>query len=201
MKEKQDYIRDITEMRTLMERSSKFMSLSGLACLMVGVYALSAAWIAYRHFGFNPDKIEYSPDRFLPVVFLALTVLILAIITTIFLSYKNATRRGERSWNSTVRRLMVNMAVPLITGGILMLIFISKGYIGLIAPFSLLFYGLALFNSSKFSYPELRSMGLIQIALALFSIYFIGYGLLIWALGFGIVHIIYGTYLHYRYER
>ena len=208
MKEKQDYIRDIAEMRSMMERSSKFLSLSGLSGILLGIYALVGAYIAYKIFSFNPDQIVYSTTEsgslsssFLQVIFLAIIILILAIGTAIFLSYKKANKRGEKLWNPTAKRLLINMAVPLIAGGLLILILISKGLIGLIAPFTLLFYGLALYNASKFTYEEVKILGLIQIGLGLISSYFVGYGLLFWALGFGVVHIIYGLYLHYRYER
>ncbi len=93
------------------------------------------------------------------------------------------------------------MAVPLVAGGLLILILISKGLIGLIAPMSLMFYGLALYNASKFTYEEVKILGLIQLGLGLISCHFIEYGLLFWALGFGLVHIIYGIYMHYTYER
>lgn len=208
MKEDQDYIQDIVEMRSMMERSSKFLSLSGLAGIMAGIYALSGAFIAYKFFYFNPDQIVYSTTKpgslssdLLKVIFLALIILLLAISTAIFLSYKKANKRHEKFWNPTARRLLINMAVPLLAGGLLILIMISKGLIGLIAPLTLLFYGLALYNASKFTYEEVKSLGLIEIGLGLISSYFVGYGLFFWALGFGVVHIIYGIYMHYRYER
>ncbi len=118
-----------------------------------------------------------------------------------FLSYKKANKKGEKLWNPTAKRLLINMAVPLIVGGLLILILIFKGLIGLIAPFTLLFYGLALYNASKFTYEEVKSLGLIQIGLGLIGSYIVEYGLLLWALGFGLIHIIYGIYLHYRYEK
>lgn len=208
MSEERDYSRDLAEIRSMMERSSKFMSLSGLAGVMAGIYALAGAYVAYSYFGFTPDKIMYTPaapgtlSSSLPqVTGLALLVLILAIGTAIYLSSRKASRRGEIAWNATSRRLMANMAVPLIAGGILILIFLSKGLIGLIAPSTLLFYGLALYNASKFTFDDLKFLGLIQMALGLASFYFISYGLLLWAIGFGVVHIFYGIYMHFRYER
>ncbi len=208
MKEGQDYIRDIAEMRSMMERSSKFLSLSGWAGIMAGTYALFGVFISYKVFHFNSDKIAYSTlqpgnlsSNLLKVVFLAIIILILAIGTAIFLSYKKAQKRGEQLWNPTARRLLINMSVPLVAGGLLIVILISKGLIGLIAPFTLLFYGLALYNASKFTYEEVRSLGLIEIVLGLISTYFAEYGLLCWAVGFGVFHIIYGIYMHYRYER
>lgn len=208
MKEDQDYIRDIAEMRSMMERSSKFLSLSGLAGIMAGLYALAGAYIAYAFFDFNPDETAYStirseslPTNLPKVIFLAAIILILAVGTAIFLSLKKANKRGEKFWNPTAKRLLINMAVPLIAGGLLVLILISKGLIGFVAPFTLLFYGLALYNASKFTYEEVRSLGVIEMGLGLISAYFVEYGLLFWAIGFGIVHIIYGIYMHYRYER
>jgi hypothetical protein len=208
MKEDQDYIEDITEMRSIMERSTKFLSLSGLAGIMAGTYALSGAYIAWKVFNFNPAEIvdntlqpgSLSPD--LPkIIFLALVILILALGTGILLSWKKADKKREKLWNATTKRLVINMAVPLIAGGFLILILIAKGLIGLVAPFTLLFYGLALFNASKHTYGEMRSLGLVEIVLGLISSYFVEYGLLFWALGFGVVHITYGIYIHYRYER
>jgi hypothetical protein len=207
MKEDQDYIRDIAEMRSLMERSSKFLSLSGLAGIMAGIYALLGAYIAYAFFHFNPDQVAYStvgpdlPANLLQVTLLAIVILALAIGTAILLSWKKANKRREKFWDPTAKRLLINMSIPLVAGGLLILILGAKGLIGFIAPFTLLFYGLALVNASKTTYEEVKSLGLIQIGLGLISSYFVEYGLLCWAAGFGVVHIIYGIYIHYRYER
>lgn len=201
MKEQQDYIRDIAEIRSMMERSSKFLSLSGWAGIMAGIYALTGAFIAYRFWGFNPDEIVTISSNLPQIIFLAITILILAISTAIFLSYKKADQRGEKAWNATSRRMIANMAVPLIAGGIVILILLSKGFIGLIAPLTLLFYGLALYSASTFTYDDVKFLGLIQIILGLISVWFIEYGVLLWAFGFGVVHILYGIYMHYRYER
>lgn len=208
MKEEQDYIRDIAEMRTMMERSSKFLSLSGLAGIMAGVYALAGAFIAYKVFYFNPEQLTDSTlvpgslsGPLLSVVLLGSAVLVLAVGTAFFLSYRKAVKRHEKFWNPTALRLLINMSVPLIAGGLLILVLISKGLTGLMAPFTLLFYGLALYNAGKYTYEEIKSLGLINIALGLISSYYIGFGLLFWAIGFGVVHIVYGIYMHYRYER
>jgi hypothetical protein len=208
MKEEQKYLRDIAEIRSMMERSSKFLSLSGMAGVMAGIYALAGAFIAYRSFSFNPGEVvdptldfENPPSVLIKVVVLAVIVLVLAISTAIFLSQKKANKRGEKLWNHTSQQMLFHMAVPLVVGGLLILIFISKGFIGFVAPMTLVFYGLALYNASKFTYPEVKSMGLIEVVLGLVSTYFVGYGLLFWAIGFGVVHIIYGIYMHYRYER
>lgn len=207
MKAEKDYIRDIAEIRSMMERTSKFLSLSGWAGVMAGIYALTGAYLAYKLFYFNPDEITYTTttsgdwSTTLPkLIFLALIILVLAIGTAVFLSYRKASKRGEKLWNATSRRLLIHMFVPLVAGGLLILVLISKGLIGLMAPFTLIFYGLALYNAGKFTYGEVRVLGLIEVGLGLIGAYFIGYGLLFWAIGFGLLHIIYGIYIHYRYE-
>ena len=208
MSQNQEYMRDIAEIRSMMERSTKFLSLSGWAGILAGIYALAGAYIAYAAFGFDPAAWGETPgaaDGQVPnitnLVVLGLTVLLLAVSTAIILSARNANRKGEKVWNATSRRLLVSMAVPLVTGGVLILIFLSKDMIGWLAPLSLIFYGLALHSAGNFTFTDVKQLGLIQIALGLLGAAFIEWSLWFWALGFGIVHIVYGIYIHRKYER
>lgn len=205
MKQEKDYIQDIAAIRSMMERSSKFLSLSGWSGVLAGVYALIGAGVVYLS-----PKQEMSYANFINGTFLiAMCVLILATITAIFFAQKKAMKHNERVWNSVSRQMLLNMAIPLITGGILMLIIlvdashIIKGTtrLWMEAPISLIFYGLALFNGGTYTFKEIRVLGLIQITLGLLSFYFIDYSLILWAFGFGIMHIVYGAYIHFKYER
>jgi hypothetical protein len=206
--EKEDYVSDIAAIRSMMERSSRFLSLAGWAGIMAGIYAIVGAYIAYFMLGFNPVTISYeSADKIAPyfnlntVMVLAITILIMSIGTAAILSGKRANSKGEKIRSATTRRLLINLTIPLFVGGLLILILISKGLIGLLAPFTLIFYGLAQYNASKFTFEEMRTLGLIEIVLGLAGTYFIEYGILLWALGFGVVHIVFGIYLHYKYEK
>ena len=114
---------------------------------------------------------------------------------------RQAAKRREKFLSPSAIRLVKNMAIPLIAGALLVIILIVKGMLGLIAPFTLIFYGLALYNAGNITYKEVKSLGLIDIGLGLIGSYYWEYGFLLWILGFGIVHIIYGIYIHYRYER
>jgi hypothetical protein len=201
MDKQQNYIRDIAEIRTMMERSSKFLSLSGWAGILAGVYAIAGGWTAHTYFDFNPDQIVYTSPNLGNVILLALVVLTLALVTAVYFSWKKGVKQDEKLWNATSRRLLVNMAIPLVTGGILIVLMILKGLAGLIAPLSLLFYGLALYNAGNFTIREVKLMGLVQIALGVTGSWFIDYGLILWVAGFGVVHIIYGLYMYFRYER
>jgi hypothetical protein len=198
----QDHARDLLEIRAMMERSSKFVWLSGWAGIIAGLFALTGAYIAYSVFDFNPDAIDYQPTQGIqPVIFLGIGVWTLAAASATLLSYNQAKHSRERLWNATSRRLLYNMAVPFFTGGILILILIAKNLTGLIAPLSLIFYGLAVYNASKYTLEEVRVMGVVQIMLGLAGAWFVQYGLLIWALGFGVVHIVYGIYIHFKYKQ
>lgn len=208
MKKEQDYIRDITEIRSMMERSTKFLSLSGLSGVLAGIYALVGAYIAHRFFYSDSgsivyntiDRQELSADGW-NLVLLALGILVLAVGTAIALSYRKSRMDGEKLWNPAARRVVINMSIPLVAGGIYILILLSKGLFGLLAPATLLFYGLALVNASKFTFEELKSLGIVQIVLGLLAAYFVEFGLLFWALGFGLMHIVYGIVMHLKYEK
>jgi hypothetical protein len=191
-----------------MEKSSKFISLSGWAGIFAGVFALMGSYIALTYLDFNPQSLSVDPESYFfqkaqifSVIQLALLVFLLAISFALFFTHRRAKIKDELLWTPTAKRLVMNMAVPLFTGGILILLFISKGFIGFIAPFSLLFYGLALYTISKFTFDEVKILGLIEILLGLISVYKVSLGLLFWAIGFGVVHIIYGIYVYFKYER
>lgn len=208
MKEERDYVRDLVEIRSMMERSSRFLSLSGWAGVLAGIYALAGVYLAYVVLDFNPEEtFRYSSpsanftSEFFQIILLSVVILVLAIGTAIFLSYRKGKGKGEKIWNATSKTLLAHMAVPLVSGGILILILISKGLIVFAAPLSLIFYGIALYNASKFTFEVLKYLGLIQIILGLISACYTAYALLFWALGFGLFHIIYGAYMHWRYER
>jgi hypothetical protein len=208
MKKDTDYLQDIEEIRSLMEKSTKFISLSGWAGIFAGVFALMGSYIALTYLDFNPQSLSvdnennpFQQTQIFSVVQLALIVFLLAISFALFFTHRRAKRKDELLWTPTAKRLVINMAVPLFTGGILILLFISKGFIGFVAPFSLLFYGLALFTISKFTFDEVKILGLIEILLGLISVYKVSLGLLFWAIGFGVVHIIYGIYVYFKYER
>src|SRR5690554_6869166 len=186
-KDKNDYIKDLADIRSMMERSSKFMSLSGWAGAVAGIYALIAAAATYFYFDVNPTQLMYSaesdPDFIaaIPNVALAgLIAMVLAVGNAIALSSKNAGKKGEEVWNAASKQLVANIAVPLGAGAVLILILMNVGMYGLVAPLTLIFYGLALFHAGKFTFDDVKFLGLIQVVLGLLAAFFLEYSLLIW---------------------
>lgn len=206
MKEKQEYLQDIQEIRSLMEKSTKFMSLSGVSGVLIGIYALLAAVIAryFLQFGveefINNSSVRLNESSW-GVFYLAVVTLILSLATGYLYSRQKAAVKGERVWNESARKMMWHFLVPLIAGGGFMLILFFKGMMTWMPGLSLIFYGLALFSVSKYTFKELAGLGLLHLVLGLASILFPMWGLIFWAIGFGLGHIGYGLFLYKKYEQ
>ena len=206
MEQHQAYQKDLESIRKLMERSVKFISLSGLSGILAGIYALIGATIAYYLVHYPVSPFEYriysiqSPDVLVRLTTVAAVVLASSLLTGFWLSARKAKRAGVKIWDATSKRLFINLSVPLITGGIFILILLGNGHFGIVAPTCLIFYGLALINASGNLYEEIRYLGYSEIILGLIAASLPGYGLLFWAIGFGLLHIIYGSVMYKRYD-
>ncbi|MFZ4545120.1 MAG: hypothetical protein ACOYOA_13785 [Saprospiraceae bacterium] len=208
-----DHLQTLSEIRTLMERSSRFLSLSGFSGIFIGFYALFGAYAASWHLKSNIaaesnyEKLATGSEfeKYLPYLnFMnvdAALVLILSVITAYVFTQRLAKKQGLHKWDASAKRLLINLLVPLCSGGIFCLILLHHHYIGLIAPSMLIFYGLSLLNSSKYTHSEIRYLGLAEIILGLIAAFFIGHGLLLWAIGFGVFHIVFGITMYFKYER
>ena len=205
--EKEKYIQDLADIKNMMERSSRFISLSGLTGVLAGIYALVGAYMAWGilyHFDyyFMREFVTYLPKiALLKLALVGSSVLGLSLISGIVLTQRMAKKQGRPIWDETAKRLIINLAIPLITGGIFVLILLFKGFIGIVAPGTLIFYGLALINASKYTLRDIQYLGISEIIVGLIATYFIGYGLFFWAFGFGILHIVYGIWMYLKYER
>lgn len=208
----------LQEMRSIMERSSRFFSLSGLSGVLVGIYALIAAAIAWYLIFVQPNFTDVPTARLifnegyvngilelnntdLLLAAIGLTTLLVSLLTVLFLSKRKAEKSGEAMWNPTSKLLLWNLFLPLCIGGLFGLICLYKGWFVMIGPITLIFYGMALINASKFTFGDIQYLGIMECLLGLASLFNIGYGLLFWAIGFGVLHIVYGIIIHYKYER
>jgi hypothetical protein len=204
MKENQAYEKDIASIRQLMERSVKFLSLSGLSGILAGVYALIGASVVYLLFQYPQAPWQYRHESIkdsLPLLLtIALLVLTASLITGYWLAARKAGRLNVKFWDSTTKRLVVNLTIPLVTGGLFIGALLLSGHYGVAAPASLIFYGLALINASPNLYDEIRYLGFCEIGLGIISSFLPGFGLLFWALGFGVLHVVYGTLMYKKYD-
>lgn len=205
-----DTLRDI---RSLMERSSRFISLSGLSGVTAGLFAIAGAALAYLYLGQVPFQYEsvyyeagqqpseWGLDYLSFFVLDALFVLTGALAGGIYFTTRKARRRGLPIWDALTQRLLINLFIPLAAGGIFIWGLYHQGEVRLIAPSTLIFYGLALINAGKYTFNDIRYLGLTEAALGLVGIFLPAYGLELWTLGFGLLHIIYGILVYNRYEK
>jgi len=205
--ESKDYLKDLNEIKHLMNKSSRFMSLSGLSGILAGIYALTGAYFVniiisnIKEASNTFESFVISYNSVLTLIIIAFGVLLLSVITAIYLSWRKAKKQNESLWDAASKRLLINFMIPLITGGFFIIFLVEKEMFTLVAPLTLAFYGLALVNASKYTLSYIRYLGLTIIAFGLISLWFIGYGLLFWALGFGVCHIIYGALMHFKYDK
>lgn len=199
--EPKDYLKDITEIKQLMNKSSRFISLSGLSGVLAGIYAIIGATVAYWLVEGYSDGTLILEGKTYGLVLLDLALIaFLSIATAVVLTTKKAKKQDEKVWDSTSKRLVVNFLIPLLTGGIYILIVLNQQKYGLTAALMLIFYGLALINASKYSIGNIRYLGFIQTILGLICALFPDYGFWIWVLGFGVMHIIYGVWMHIKFD-
>jgi len=210
MKSDTKSIDDIKAIRKIMEESSRFLSLSGLSGVFAGVTAIAGALVAY-FFILDNGSIHYdeyfrslsAKDTFSlrwQLIADAASVLVLSILFSLYFSIKKAKRDGKNFWTPVSRRMLINLLIPLATGGIFVIVLLYQNHIQLIVPVFLIFYGLALVNAGKFTFSEIFYLGILEIITGLVSAFFPGWGVIFWIFGFGILHIIYGLVMYRKYE-
>lgn len=205
--EEKDIHSELASIRTLMERSSKFLSLSGLSGVMAGIYALIGAFIGYRIVNEKYNSLSISDSYtdnsliYHQLILIAALVLLLSVLSGILLSIRQAKKRGENYWNPVSRRLISSMLIPLFTGGLFIIILFLRLEYDLIASACLIFYGLSLISASQYTFSDVKWLGCCQIILGLLAALIPASGFLFWVIGFGLLHIIYGTVMHFKYNR
>lgn len=197
----------LQDIRQMMQRSSRFISLSGLSGIAAGCCALAGAYVARNTIN------EYSPTvpegRFsygagdwimLKLLFIGAVTFVLAFFLSFLFTYQRSKKLNLPVWDFTSRRLLWNVMVPVVAGAAFIIGMLNYGEWKFVAPACLIFYGLGLINGSKYTLSDIRYLGYIEIILGIVNMFFIGKGLLFWSIGFGVLHIIYGAIMWFKYE-
>lgn len=193
-------------MRALMERNSKFLSLSGLSGVSAGVCALIGAFFAWNFLGdldsFGQHSVTHTAfERYVFFFLDSGLVMLSALISATFFSLRMAKKKKLPMWTPSSKQLLINLLIPLAAGGAFCLILLSHELIALIPASMLIFYGISLLNASKYTLPEIKWLAISEIVLGLICAIWVEKSLIFWALGFGILHIIYGIVMYMKYER
>jgi uncharacterized membrane protein (UPF0182 family) len=208
-------LQELQHIKKMMERSSRFISLSGLSGISAGICALTGAYFAYTTLSlynyensnsFHADKGTYifrTAEGLLinRLLLIALLTFVAALVTSFIFTYLRSKKTGLPLWGTTTFRLLWNTIIPLGAGVLFLLKCLQLGHYELIAPGCLIFYGLALVNASKYTLGEIRYLGYVEMIFGITSLWITGYSLYFWAAGFGILHIVYGLVMWAKYER
>jgi MFS family permease len=210
MKNESKSIEDIKVIRKIMEESSRFISLSGLSGVFAGITAIAGAFVAYF---FILDKGNIHYENYLTnlsvqealvirwqLMAVAAVVLVLSVLFALWFSIKKAKKDEKNFWTPVSRRMLINLLIPLATGGVFVIALLFQHNFQLIVPCFLIFYGLALVNAGKFTFGEIYYLGILEIITGLVSAFVPGWGLIFWTFGFGVLHIIYGLAMYRKYE-
>lgn len=200
--ESKKYLEDISQIKDLMNRSSRFISLSGLSGILAGIYAITGAIVTYIFLiPKNEGHVILHSWNFKIIVGILIAVAVLSLVTAYLLSSKKAKKNNEKIWDETTKRLLISFLVPLITGGIYILIKLNSQHYGLTGSLMLIFYGLALVNASKHTIGNVKYLGYAEIILGLICAALPGYGFWFWVIGFGVLHILYGSLIYFKEEK
>lgn len=203
-------VETLAEIRSMMERSSRVLSLSGWSGIWAGIVALAGGIIAkvWIHAFYQQDNILFSDVytgraiRLAERLFLlALVVFVTALSGGIYFTYRKNKKSQDTLWNAASKRLMINLLLPIFAGGVFCFVFATNLDGQYIAATSLAFYGLALVNGSKYTLTDIRYLGIAEIILGLICLFYPGWGIYFWMLGFGILHILYGVIMWRKYDR
>ncbi|MCF6401574.1 hypothetical protein L3C95_01730 [Chitinophaga filiformis] len=205
----QQHLDAISDIRRIMERSTRFLSLSGLSGVFAGVSALAGAATAYTLFRSYYDRWEvrghYDDADFsmlrLQLIIVGFSVMALALCGGTYFTWRRARRNNVPVWDATSRKVFINAFIPMLAGGAFIAGLIYNHLDVLVAPSCLIFYGMALLNASKYTVSDIRYLGIAEIGLGILNVFFLRRGLYFWAIGFGVLHILYGIIMWWKYER
>ena len=201
-----NYHDDLSHIRSMMERSSRFLSLSGLSGVFAGITALVGS--AYAHFVMQKEKVSYLKDDAInfsdqlvtKLVITGLVILAVAIALAYIFTVRKTKKNEASMWDATTKRLLIAFLIPLITGGFVSLAMLYHGMLVFVAPMTLIFYGLALVSAERYTLSDIKYLGFCEIGLGLLSLFFLGWGFIAWVIGFGLLHIVYGLLMHSNYK-
>lgn len=194
MDPKKEQLEAIRDIKNYMEQSSRYLPLSGIAGIINGLLSLIVAWIV-------KTKMEINAANQNMLILLFGSLLLISLLIEIVMAERNAKRKQIDAWDSIAKRFLINLFIPLVAGGIYCLILFKNEMFDFVLPATLIFYGLALINSSKYTIADIRLLGILELSLGLISSYYTESALVFWAAGFGILHIIYGILIYQKHEK
>jgi len=174
--------------RETMERAGSFTAVSGWGQVVIGVTGFLAAWLA---------SVQGSPELWLATWCVAAVVSVaIGVLTTAM----KARAAKMPLLTGPGRKFTLSLAPPLVAGAVLTVVLFNTGSMAVLPGVWLLLFGVGILTAGAFSVPVVPVMGLTFMALgtaALFSP--AAWGDAYMALGFGGLHMFFGTLIARRY--
>ena len=189
---KEKYLDDISEIKMLMTKSSGFYSLTSLSGIATGLYSLVGSSIIYWLFKYKYNSDYLHPDILKYALVDLIIVGLLSIATSILLTKRQAKLNRELVWSTPFRKMIKTFSVIFGIGCIVILNFLLKEEYERFGALMLIFYGLALISSSKYTFKEVMIIGYIHILLGILATFIPEYSFWLGVTGFGIVHLLFG---------
>jgi hypothetical protein len=196
----------LSEIRSLMARSAKFSSLSGMAGVSAGLICLLLSFIYCLSYKINPFDFNYSEisrldaSHSITALWFALLMLFSSTIAAYVLTKMNAGKLGDDLKSPAVRLFVSNMVFPF-GFSLVFCLLLYFSHPDLVLPVSLILYGLIVFNAGKYTHNALRLLAIVEMLLGILCLLFMKYHILFWVSGFGLMHIVFGIYMILKPER
>jgi len=183
--------------RRTLEAAGRLSTVSGTGTFFVGVLALAAVVVNVRITG-TPWNTGAQPYQAL-AVWAALLVLSGAV--TAFSMARKSSRTGLAFWSPVLRKALWTFSAPMVLGAVLSAAVLRSQNPELLPVVWLGCYGAALTAAGVMSVSPVRWMGISFLALAICAVFLTpAAGLALLAAGFGLLHIIFGAYIHWRHD-
>jgi hypothetical protein len=174
--------------RETMERASAFTAVPGWGQVVIGVTAVAAGYVAAH---------QTTPRAWLGVW---LAEAIISLLIAGWLMDRKARKLGVPLFSGPGRKVVFSLSPPMVVGVLLTIVMFRAGMVKAIPGMWLLLYGTGVVTGGMFSVSVVPVMGIsfmISGAVGLFVPQISGDWLM--ALGFGGLHIIFGTIIARKY--
>ena len=173
--------------RETMERSASFTAVSGWAGVAMGVVALGAAAVA---------RLQEAPWAWLAVWLAAASLSAAVAVGGMAMKSRSV---GTPLFSGPGRKFASSFAPPIAVGGALTLALFGAGQTALLPGTWLLLYGAAVVTGGAHSVRIVPLMGVMFMATGAVALALPGWGDVFMAVGFGLLHLVFGVIIARRH--
>lgn len=174
--------------RQTMERAVTYTAISGRGLILIGLTALATAFISF------------GQDNAIAWLFVWLTEAALSIAIALGSILSKAQHLKMPVFSETGRKFVLSFAPAMLAGALMTAVCFQQGLMDLIPGLWLLLYGVAVVAGGTYSVPIIPVMGLCFMFCGMLALMGpAAWGRPLLALGFGVLHLIFGGLIIKQY--